>query len=73
MEKENAVNNRKGKIAFIMVVLLLTSMAFAAGCIEQNPVRSQDDVSRIVTNISTNVENAGSTLEGIDRSLGGQP
>ncbi len=67
MEKDS----RHGKIVLVLIILLLASMTFAAGCVEQNPVRSQDDVSRVVTNISTNVENVGSTLEDIDRGLGG--
>jgi outer membrane lipoprotein-sorting protein len=64
-------NSAKRKMALVLIAVLLTSMIFISGCTEQNPVRSEEDVSRVVTNISTNVENVGSALEDIDRGLGG--
>jgi len=58
----------------IILIVLLSAVVLGAGCVSapSNPVKSTADVSNVVTNISTNVENIGSTLEDIDRSLGGK-
>lgn len=72
MKKTN--ERKKKSAAFALMLILLASLVFASGCVSApaNPVKSSADVSNVVTNISTNVENIGSTLEDIDRGLGGK-
>ena len=58
--------------AVVMILILLASVMFISGCTQQESgVKSTDDVSRVVTNISSGVQNVGSVLEDIDQSLGG--
>ncbi len=56
----------------IVILVLVAAMIFISGCtVQESGVKSTDDVSRVVTNISSGVQNVGSVLQDIDQSLGG--
>ena len=52
-------------------MFLLITMIFVSGCVSNSTetVRNQEDVSKIVTNVSQNVGEIGSTLDQIDQKL----
>ncbi len=61
------------KKAMILVMLVLASMVFISGCTSQSQlgdVKSQEDVQKTVTEVSTRIENVESTLKDIDSKLG---
>lgn len=60
------------KKAMVLIILVLTSMVFISGCASQSSIKSVDEASEAVTNVSTDVEDVSSTLEDIDRGLGGE-
>ena len=46
-------------------------MIFISGCVQQPAIKSTEDAARVVTNVSSSIEDVGSTLEDIDKTLGG--
>lgn len=60
------------KKTMLLLVIVLTSMIFISGCTQQTTgIKNQEEVSQAVTNVSTDVEDVATTLEDIDRKLGG--
>lgn len=57
--------------ALVLVILVLTSVLFISGCAQQTSIKSVEEASQAVTNVSTDIEDVASTLEDIDRGLGG--
>lgn len=58
-------------IAVFLIVFLLFSAVMISGCVSTgNEIKSQDDVSRALNNVSTNVEDIESKLNDIDQGLG---
>lgn len=55
-----------------MIALLLFSMVFASGCVEQSKtsIKNEQQVGEAVTNISQNIEDVSSILTDIDKKLG---
>ncbi|MBS3051135.1 MAG: hypothetical protein J4400_03215 [Candidatus Aenigmarchaeota archaeon] len=60
--------NRK---ALVLIIVVLASMVFISGCTQTTSIRSQEEVGQAVTNVSTDIEDVSSTLDSIDRTLGG--
>ncbi|MBI2172640.1 MAG: hypothetical protein HYT73_00315 [Candidatus Aenigmarchaeota archaeon] len=61
------------KKAMILVFLVMASMVFVSGCTSQTQlgdVKSQEDVQKTVTDVSTSIDNVESTLKDIDSKLG---
>lgn len=51
----------------------MASMVFVSGCTSQTQlgdVKSQEDVQKTVTDVSTSIDNVESTLKDIDSKLG---
>lgn len=59
------------KRAFALIIIVLTSMVFISGCAQTTSIKSQEEVGQVVTNVSTDIEGVSSTLDSIDRTLGG--
>jgi len=59
------------KILFLLLVigLLFTTVA-VSGCTTPSTIQNQDQASGAIQNVSRDVEDVGSTLEGIDQALG---
>jgi len=56
----------------VLVFVLLVSILFISGCVgQQSEIKSPEDAVRVVTNVSSGIEDVGSVLEDIDRTLGG--
>ena len=55
----------------MLVFVLLLSMMFVSGCVQSNAIKSNEEAAHVVINVSTGIDNVGSTLEDIDRTLGG--
>lgn len=52
-------------------MLLLLAVTFTLGCVQQQPaITNQEQVTKVVTNISQGTEKLGSILEDIDKKLG---
>ena len=58
------------KKALVLIIVVLTSMVFISGC-AQSSIKSVEEASEAVTNVSTDIEDVASTLQDIDRGLGG--
>jgi PBP1b-binding outer membrane lipoprotein LpoB len=58
------------KMLFVMLLLVLTTMI--SGCVSQpaTTIKSQEEVTEAVTDISKDVENIGSKLEDMEKSFG---
>lgn len=54
----------------IILLLALAPIVMVSGCVEQNSIKSQEDVSKAVTNVSKEVSDIDSTLEEIDKAFG---
>lgn len=54
----------------IILLLALTPVVMVSGCVEQSSIKSQEEVSKVVTNVSKDVADIGSTLEEIDKTFG---
>ncbi len=54
----------------VLIIVVLASMLFISGC-AQTSIKSVEEASEVVTNVSTDIEDVSSTLEDIDRGLGG--
>lgn len=59
------------KKALVLIIVVLASMVFISGCTQTTSIRSQEEVGQAVTNVSTDIEDVSSTLDSIDRTLGG--
>lgn len=60
------------KKAILIVAIVLTSMLFVSGCTQQgSSIKTPEEAGQAVTNVSSDVQNVGSTLQDIDRTLGG--
>lgn len=57
--------------AILIIAVVLTSMIFVSGCTQQTSIKSVEEASEAVTNVSTDIEDVASTLNDIDRGLGG--
>lgn len=54
-----------------MLILMLLLVTLTAGCIQQQTaIKSQQQVSEAVKDVSQNAETIGSTLNDIDEALG---
>lgn len=58
------------KTAVLIAVVLACAM-FISGCTQTTEISSIEEASEAVTNVSTDIEDVASTLEDIDRGLGG--
>ncbi len=54
----------------LVIMLLLLALTFVAGCVQQPAIRSQEEASERITNVSQNTENVGQMLADIDKKLG---
>ena len=65
-------NENKKNICLIVIALLLFSMVFVSGCVEQQrtSIKNEQQVGEAVTNISQNIEDVSSILTDIDKKLG---
>lgn len=54
----------------IILLLALTPIVIVSGCVEQSNIKSQEDVSKAVTNVSKEVSDIDSTLDEIDKAFG---
>lgn len=63
---------RKKIFSLLLVVFLLLSAVFTAGCIggPSSTIKSEREVGEAVTNISSDVEDVSRTLADIDRKFG---
>ncbi|MEK6887753.1 MAG: hypothetical protein AABX14_02290 [Candidatus Aenigmatarchaeota archaeon] len=60
------------KKTIVLIMVVLVSMIFISGCTQsQSGIKSSEEVGRAVTNVSTDVQNVASTLNDIDKVLGG--
>ncbi|MFA4819825.1 MAG: hypothetical protein WC613_02590 [Candidatus Aenigmatarchaeota archaeon] len=60
------------KKAIVLIMVVLASMIFISGCTQsQSNIKNSEEVSRAVTNVSTDVQDVTSTLSDIDKVLGG--
>ena len=60
------------KKTIVLIMVVLVSMIFISGCTQsQSGIKSSEEVGRAVTNVSTDVQNVSSTLNDIDKGLGG--
>jgi len=58
-------------IAVFLIVFLLFSTVMISGCVSTgNEIKSQEDVSKALNNVSTDVEDIESKLNDIDQGLG---
>lgn len=67
---KNFQNKSRWK-AIVLVTVVLTSVLFISGCAQQTAIKTSEEASAVVTNVSTDVQDVASTLEDIDRTLGG--
>ena len=61
------------KKTMALVFLVLASMVFVSGCTSQTQlgdVKSQEDVQKTVTDVSTSIDNVETTLNDIGTGLG---
>ncbi|MBS3053628.1 MAG: hypothetical protein J4469_03935 [Candidatus Aenigmarchaeota archaeon] len=65
-------NENRKNICLIVIALLLFSMVFVSGCVEQQrtSIKNEQQVGEAVTNISQNIEDVSSILTDIDKKLG---
>ena len=65
-------NENRRNICLIVIALLLFSMVFVSGCVEQQrtSIKNEQQVGEAVTNISQNIEDVSSILTDIDKKLG---
>lgn len=55
----------------ILVLMLLLAVTFVCGCVSSGTtIKSQEEASGAVTNVSEGVEKIGEILEGIDKKIG---
>ncbi|MBI4174491.1 MAG: hypothetical protein HY517_02500 [Candidatus Aenigmarchaeota archaeon] len=54
-----------------MIAIVLAATIFISGCAAQTSIKSVEEASEVVTNVSTDIEDVSSTLKDIDSSLGG--
>ena len=59
------------KKTLLLILVVLSSVLFISGCAEQTSIKSVEEASQVVTNVSTDIEDVSSTLDDIDRGLGG--
>ena len=61
------------KKAILLIIVVLTSMLFISGCTQQSSgnIKTSEEASQVVTNVSTDVQNVANTLADIDNTLGG--
>jgi len=59
------------KAALFLIVIALTGMVFMSGCVDNNPVKTQEDVTATVDDVSVNVDKLTNTLDDIDETLSG--
>lgn len=71
MIMEKTTDRAKKLKAAVMLAVVLTSMVFISGCAEQTSIKSVEEASQVITNVSTDIEDVSSTLDDIDRGLGG--
>ena len=57
-------------VAFLLIAFLLFSLVAISGCISTSDIKSQEDVSKAVGDISEDVEDIESILTDIDQDLG---
>ena len=58
------------KKIFASLIILLMLVVMASGCINQDTIKSEDDASDAIGDISTDVEDVSSALEEVTDSLG---
>ena len=59
------------KKAILMIAIVLAATIFISGCSAQTSIKSVDEASEAVTNVSTDIDDVSSTLKDIDSDLGG--
>lgn len=62
---------KTGWKALLLVMVVLASVMFISGCTQPTAIKNVEEASQAVTNVSTDVQDVASTLEDIDRTLGG--
>lgn len=58
------------KKTIALIVLLLFSLVLVTGCASQSPIKSAEDVSRSLDNVSESVGKVSGILTDIDKGLG---
>ena len=69
-QNETAAKDKNIK-TIMLVVLLLFSVALIAGCASQTPIKSPEDVSKSLDNVSESVGKISGILSDVDKDLGG--
>ena len=57
-------------IAVLLIIFLLFSTVMISGCVDTGDIKSQEDVSKAVGDISGDVENIEGILDDLDNGLG---
>ena len=64
------------KKAILIVAVVLVSVLFIGGCAQQGSgngnIKTSEEASQVVTNVSTDVQGVANTLTDIDNTLGGK-
>ncbi|HLD38925.1 MAG TPA: hypothetical protein VJB05_01270 [archaeon] len=61
------------KKTILLLAIVISSMLFISGCTQsQSSLKSSEEVGRVVTNVSTDIQSVTSTLSDIDNVLGGK-
>lgn len=61
------------KKTILIIAIVLTSMLFVSGCTQQqSAIKTSEEVSQVVTNVSSDVQGVSNTLADIDNTLGGK-
>jgi len=60
----------KSKKTMAIIMVLLVGLTFFAGCAGSSAIKSADEASEAVSDVSTDVEDVTSALEEIDQKIG---
>ncbi|MFQ6009657.1 MAG: hypothetical protein ACE5J7_00855 [Candidatus Aenigmatarchaeota archaeon] len=54
----------------VVLLLVLAFAVFVSGCINQTAIKSQEEASQAVQDVSEDIEKVGSSLEDVESGLG---
>lgn len=70
-QREPTIKEEKNKKIIALIVLLLFSLVLVTGCASQSPIKSAEDVSKSLDNVSESVGKISGILTDVDKNLGG--
>ena len=60
------------KRAILIIAIVLVSALFISGCTQQQGnIKTPEEASQVITNVSSDVQGVANTLADIDNTLGG--